>query len=109
MSQSPVCDLNAPVSVQRRPAPRSHRALGYELRAKGVSIEIIHRVLEDVDEEESAYRAAEARVRKLGPLDGDALSDKSDKLKGFLGRRGFSYSVVRTVVNRLSEEDQGQV
>jgi len=93
------------VDNRERFAPRSHRALGYELRAKGVSIEIIHRVLEDVDEEESAYRAAEARVRKLGSLDGDALPDK---LKEFLGRRGFSYSVVRTVVNRLSEEERGQ-
>lgn len=93
------------VENRERFAPRSHRALGHELRAKGVSMDIIRQVLEDVDEYESAYRAAEARIRKQGSLDGSA---SSDGLQKYLGRRGFSYGVVRTAVNRLIEEGRGQ-
>jgi regulatory protein len=93
------------VENRERFAPRSHRALRHELRAKGVSMDIIHRVLEDVDEEDSAYRAADAKMRKLGSLDGNA---SSDKLKRHLGRRGFSYSIVRAAVDRLFEEGRDQ-
>jgi regulatory protein len=79
-------------------APRSRRMLQHELRQKGVAPEIIAEALEDLDEVESAYRAAMARVNRYARLDRPTFDRR---LGGFLLRRGFSYEVVREVLNRV--------
>jgi regulatory protein len=58
----------------------------------------IKKALEGLDEAESAYRAAEHRVRRLSHLDEQAFRRR---VGGFLQRRGFAYDVVRETVERL--------
>jgi len=88
-------------------APRSRRMLRHELRQKGVAPEVIAEALEDLDETKSAYRAAMARVNRYARLDRPTFDRR---LGGFLLRRGFSYEVVREVLNRVwSESHEGEM
>jgi regulatory protein len=81
--------------------PRSARALRDELRQKGVSSVIIEAALADFDEEEAAYRAAQARVSRYANLDRETFRKR---LGGFLTRRGFDYGTSRGVLDRLWDE-----
>jgi len=84
-------------------APRGRRMLQYELRQKGLAPEVIAGALEDLDEADSAYRAAMARVNRYARLDRPTFDRR---LGGFLLRRGFSYEVVREVLNRVWRESR---
>jgi regulatory protein len=81
--------------------PRSERGLRFELRQKGVSDEAISAALTEVNEEESAYRAALERARRIPRTDKQVFGKR---LGDFLARRGFSYDVVREAVDRLWTE-----
>ena len=81
--------------------PRGRRALAMELRQKGIDDEIIHSTLEGLDEESLAY---EAGLKKASRLRGLEWSDFRKKLGDFLSRRGFSYSVTNSTVQRLWDE-----
>lgn len=77
--------------------PRGQRALRYELKQKGISNEVIEAVLIDLDEEELAWTAVEPKLPQWRKLPGE---DFKKKLLGFLSRRGFSYEVAHTVIDR---------
>jgi len=81
--------------------PRSTRALRFELRRKGVPDGDIRASLEEVDEEDAAFRAARAQARRLNNQDVQVFRKR---LGDFLLRRGFGYEVIKHVVNRLWEE-----
>jgi|SRR3990170_6868286 len=82
--------------------PRSHRALVYELRRKGIPDQLITKTLTGtVPEEELAYRAALRHSGKLRELD---RSEFRRKLGGFLTRRGFPYDIIAPVVDRVWTE-----
>jgi regulatory protein len=81
--------------------PRGARALRYELRQKGVPDAIIEDALSDFDEQDAAYRAARARVRRYAQADQQTFRKR---LGDHLTRRGFAYSTVRDVLDRLWAE-----
>jgi regulatory protein len=82
--------------------PRSRRVMAFELRQKGLVDETIDQALgEQVDEESLAYQAGQRQARRLAGLE---PREFRVKLGAFLGRRGFSYDVVRPVVDRLWAE-----
>jgi regulatory protein len=89
--------------VQNRESfrPRGPWLLRTELRRKGIADDIITEALAELDPEDSAYRAAEARARRLAHLD---RRDFFRRVGDYLKRRGFSYSIVRSVVDRLWNE-----
>jgi regulatory protein len=91
------------VENRERFRPRGPQALQHELRQKGIPNDIITEVLESVDRSDSAYRAAQERVRRLHGL---SLQEFKTKLGTFLLRRGFGYDIVREVVDRLIHELQ---
>lgn len=78
--------------------PRGARALRYELRQKGVADEDIEAVLADLDEEDSAYRAAQQRIRRYRQVD-EATFRK--RMGDYLSRRGFNYTIIRDVLDRI--------
>lgn len=86
-------------------APRSARALRYELRQKGVPDEVIRAEIEGVDEEEAAFRAAQSKARRYTRADEQTFRSK---LGGYLTRRGFSYDTIRQVLDRLWAEIDSQ-
>ena len=81
-------------------SPRSKRLLKLELKQKGVDHEVVDEVLEGIDDEENAYRAAQRRGRTL-ERDYETFRRK---LGAFLGRRGFSYGVINRTIERLWQE-----
>jgi len=84
--------------------PRGARALRSELYQKGVPDKLIEAAIGDVDEAESAYRAARQRARRMEHLDYQTFRRR---LGGYLSRRGFGYDTVKATVNRLWGEQHG--
>ena len=85
--------------------PRGKRALSYELMQRGIDQQIIDQALEEVDEDDLAYRAAKAHYRKVRNLE---WKDFRKKMFGFLSRRGFNYGVCKPIVTRVWEEEHDQ-
>jgi regulatory protein len=82
-------------------SPRSQRLTRLELRQKGVADDIIDLVVEAVNEDDSAYRAALGKARNL------SLSDYQSfrrRLGEYLKRRGFGYGVINHTVERVWQE-----
>jgi regulatory protein len=81
--------------------PRGTMALRYELRRKGVDEGAIKAAIEEVDESEGAYRAAQAQARRLAGVDRETFRRR---LGGYLSRRGYAYATVRETIERLWRE-----
>lgn len=83
--------------------PRGRRALRYELRRKGVQRQIIDEVLQDLDEEELAYRAANKKFRRYRKLE---WPEFRKKMLAYLSRRGFNYYVSAQAVQQVWDENR---
>jgi regulatory protein len=81
--------------------PHSQWLIRVELRQKGVPNEIIDQVVNQIDDANNAYRAAQKRVDNLAITD---YQDFRRRLSEYLRRRGFSYSVIIKTIERLWEE-----
>jgi SOS response regulatory protein OraA/RecX len=74
------------------------------LRRKGLSEEIVQSVLDtQMNESALAFEAARKYARRLSGLE---WSEFRLKLGGFLGRRGFSYTTLASVVSEVWKESQ---
>lgn len=89
--------------VENREAfrPRGRRALRQELRQKGIDDELIAEILNELNEEESAGRAAMKQAPRYDNLDDDMFRKK---MYSFLRRRGFDYEVVRETISCLLQQ-----
>ncbi len=85
--------------------PRSQRMLKLELRRKGVESEVIDEAIENIDETDSAYRAAMQKARTLSVTDYQIFRQR---LGGYLQRRGFNYGVINKIVKKVWQERTGQ-
>ncbi len=86
----------------------ARRALGVELRRKGVAPEVIDEALEQVSddsEREAARRLVQRKLRSLSSVD---EATQVRRLVGMLGRKGYSpglaFAVVREVVGESAAE-----
>jgi regulatory protein len=77
--------------------PRGRQALRYELRQKGLPGEVIETILDELDEDESAWAAVESKLSRWKGL--EELIFKQ-KVMAFLSRRGFNYEVASQTANR---------
>lgn len=93
------------VENRERFSPRSARALGQELRQRGVSRETVDAVSDPDRDEERALAAARQRLRTVANADYETFRTR---LGQFLLRRGFSYTVARAAVRQLWEETHGE-
>ncbi len=82
-------------------SPRSQRLTKLELRQKGVANDIIDQVVDDIDDDDSAYRAALSKARSLPRSDYPSFRRR---LGEFLKRRGFSFGVINHTVERLWQD-----
>ncbi len=83
--------------------PRSKRALAVELRQHGIADEDIDPITQEIDDEELAYQAGLKHSRRMENLE---WMEFRQKLSSFLARRGFSYDVIKSVVERIWNEKQ---
>lgn len=89
------------VTSRSRLHPRGTPALRYELQQKGISPDIIRTVLAELVPDELAYAAARQQAARWRHLDTVSFRQK---MSAYLGRRGFTYDVIRTTVDRLLRE-----
>ncbi|MFH1640141.1 MAG: RecX family transcriptional regulator [Chloroflexota bacterium] len=82
-------------------SPRSRYLTGLELQRKGVSREITDAITSTLNDEDSAYRAARSRSRRLPSSDYQIFRQR---LGAYLRRRGFTYDVINPTVERLWQE-----
>lgn len=82
-------------------SPRSRWLTKLELRQKGIANDIIDQVADDVNDDDSAYRAALSKVRALPRSDYQSFRHR---LGAYLKRRGFSYRVINHAVERLWQD-----
>lgn len=85
----------------RGASPRSKRALAFELGRKGVDRAHVEAALEAHSDADSAYDAAQRRLRALQGADRQTFERR---LGNFLASRGFSYGVARATVDRCWQE-----
>jgi regulatory protein len=81
--------------------PRSRWLTGMELRHKGLSAGIIDNVMKEVDDSDSAYKAAAAKASRLNTSDYDEFRRRVGE---YLRRRGFNYEVIKNTVARTWKE-----
>lgn len=81
--------------------PRGKKALALELRQRGVRAAVIEQVVQELDEEEMAYQAAQKVLYRYKDLDHQTFRRK---LYDLLIRRGFSYEVVLPTIHRCWQE-----
>ena len=82
-------------------SPRSRWLTRLELQRKGLDGGIIEPVVDEVDDSDSAYRAAVSKTRRLSPSDYQGFRRR---LGEHLRRRGFSYEVINNTVERVWKE-----
>ncbi|MDD5339282.1 MAG: regulatory protein RecX [Dehalococcoidales bacterium] len=82
-------------------SPRSRRMTKLELKRKGLSNDVIEQVVSEIDEKDSAYRAALSRARRLPK---DDYQTFRQRLTGYLGRRGFNYGIIKETTQRVWHE-----
>ncbi len=91
------------VAERRRANPRSAALLRRELRSKGVAPEIVEEVVQVGEEEDlaEARRLVEKYRSRYSRLDAEVARRR---LVGLLQRRGFSWSVIRTVLREFGDD-----
>jgi regulatory protein len=81
--------------------PKSKKLIKRELMQKGISSEMAGDVIDDVNDEESAYRVAQKKANAITTLDYDEFRSR---LAGFLRWKGYSYDIIEGVTSRLWQE-----
>jgi len=82
-------------------SPRSRRLTRLELQRKGLNSDIIETVVNELDESESAYRAALGKARRLPVSDYQTFRRRMSE---HLSRRGFTYDVIKETVQKIWKE-----
>ncbi len=85
-------------------SPRSRRQMKLELRRKGLAIDVIEPVINEINESDSAYRAALGKTRHLPLADRQVFRRR---LGAYLGRRGFNYDIIKETTERIWKENGG--
>lgn len=98
----------ARIWVENRTAfrPRGARVLALELRQKGILKPEIESALEGFDEQDAAYRAGQKAAYRWK----NASEEEFQKKVGsYLSRRGFSFSIITSVISQVRSEVTLQV
>ena len=82
-------------------SPRSKILIMQELRQKGIANELANEITEDIDNEDSAYRAGLKKARLLSNHNYDEFRHK---LHNYLRYRGFHWEIIDRISDRLWQE-----
>lgn len=87
--------------VNSRGNGRSNRAIAYELKKKGVAPETIEESLAGIGRSEE-FRAALELVQSRSKYRDLSKEEAFKKVGGFLSRRGYSYEIIKKVIEELN-------
>lgn len=95
------------VHARHRNQGLGRKALGYELRRKGVDEHLVAEALSTMDEEEEVERARELVRRKLSGMSRLDNTVRTRRLVGMLARKGYgeglAFRVVREEIERAGD------
>nr|WP_228045952.1 regulatory protein RecX [Saccharopolyspora sp. HNM0983] len=94
------------VRSRQRSRGLGRKALGYELRRKGVAEQHIAAALSDVDDDLEVERARELVQRKLRSMSAADPTAVTRRLVGMLARKGYSEAMAFRVVREELESDE---
>lgn len=101
---------NAWVTSRHRGKGLARRALGEELRRKGVDKELSNLALEQLDDETERATARELVSRKLRGMSAAVAPDaKMRRLVGMLARKGYPPGVAMSVVREMISEEAAEL
>ncbi|MCL5994897.1 MAG: RecX family transcriptional regulator [Chloroflexi bacterium] len=83
-------------------SPRSKRMIAWELRQKGVSETTIQASLQDVQDDNAAYRLALKRWPRVAAL--EPVAERRRKLTEYLARHGFGFDTIQDVIAKIEQE-----
>lgn len=89
------------VEQRNRFRPKGVKLLKMELGQKGVTAELIDKVLETKDEKNQALRVA---LKKLSSFQKMPYLEFKQKMGGFLYRRGFGWDTIKSVIDTLKKK-----
>jgi regulatory protein len=92
------------VETREQFSPKGAHALKSELRQKGVQREIVDELIDDEQDEDRAWRAAQKKAQSLFHQPDLDYPTFYRRLGSFLQRRGFGYDVTSRTVKKLWEE-----
>lgn len=82
--------------------PRARNIIKLELRQKGISDDIIEEVLADKTEgKDDVTLAGQLLEKRKNRYEGMEKQELYQKAGGFLARKGFSYDVIKTVIDSV--------
>jgi regulatory protein len=84
-------------------SPRSKYLTARELKKKGVADEVIDDAVSGIDDSESAYQTASVRAARMTFTD---YSEFRNRLGGHLRRRGFSWEIIKKIIEKIWQERQ---
>lgn len=80
-------------------------ALRRELADRGVAAETVTEALEQIDSDSEASRARDLAERRLRTMAGCDRATQQRRLSSYLARRGYSGSVISTVIAEVTRHD----
>lgn len=96
------------IESRKRHRPRGEFALRHELKQKGVSENVIDRMLDGYQETEHAWKAVSPKLERWAGL---GQLELKKKIYDYLSRRGFSFEtcdeVFRKAINTIRTEPSG--
>jgi regulatory protein len=90
---------------RQRAKKLSKRVIAGELRAKGVSQDIINEVIEAIDDEaeyRQAFLLAERKYNSISHLDPEVIYRR---ISGLLARKGYGHGVCAKIMRELSDSN----
>lgn len=90
---------------RQRAKKLSKRVIAGELRAKGVSQDIINEVIEAIDDEaeyRQAFLLAERKYNSISHLDPEVIYRR---ISGLLARKGYGHGVCAKIMRELSDRN----
>ena len=91
------------VDSRQQSRPKSKKSIKQELLSKGISEHLAEKAISQLSDIENATLCANKKARSLNGLGKD---DFYKKLEGYLQRRGFNFSISRTVISEAWDNNQ---
>jgi regulatory protein len=93
------------VRSRARFRPRGRRVLAMELAQKGISKDLIEKVLSEEDEElpDELTQAMSLITKRVAKLQGSPRQEIYQKVGAFLARRGFGWEIIKKAIDRTLE------
>jgi regulatory protein len=84
--------------------PKGRKMLKFELYKKGIDKDIIKLLLSNLNNQNLILKARQLAEKKLRLLKDKPFMEKKKKLYNYLLRRGFSYKIIKTIIDEILEK-----